>query len=72
MKKETIITTAVIFLAVGFLAGYITDAQINWNARQKAAQTAATPAEMPPRRRRFRSRRWSDAAAGLAGRPSSH
>jgi len=47
MKKETIIT-AVIFLAVGFLAGYITDAQMNWSARQKAAQTAATPAEMPP------------------------
>ena len=47
MKKETIIT-AVIFLAVGFLAGYITDAQMNWNARQKAAQTAATPSEMPP------------------------
>jgi cytochrome c-type biogenesis protein CcmH/NrfG len=47
MKKETIIT-AVIFLAVGFLAGYITDAQMNWSARQKAAQTAVTPSEMPP------------------------
>ena len=47
MKKETIIT-AVIFLAVGFLAGYITDAQMNWSARPKAAQTAATPSEMPP------------------------
>ena len=47
MKKETIIT-AVIFLAVGFLAGYITDAQMNWNSRQKAAQTATTPPEMPP------------------------
>jgi len=47
MKKETIIT-AVIFLAVGFLAGYITDAQINWSARQKPAQTAPTPSEMPP------------------------
>ena len=46
MKKETIIT-AVIFLAVGFLAGYITDAQMNWNARQKAAQTTSTPSEMP-------------------------
>jgi tetratricopeptide (TPR) repeat protein len=43
MKKETI-ATAVIFLAVGFLAGYITDAQVNWNGRQKAAATA----EMPP------------------------
>ncbi len=47
MKKETIIT-AVIFLAVGFLAGYITDAQMNWSARQKVAQTAAMPSEMPP------------------------
>ena len=47
MKKETIITAA-IFLAVGFLAGYITDAQINWSARQKMVQTAATPSEMPP------------------------
>ena len=47
MKKETIIT-AVIFLAVGFLAGYITDAQINWTARQKAAQRAVAPSEMPP------------------------
>jgi tetratricopeptide (TPR) repeat protein len=47
MKKETIIT-AVIFLAVGFLAGYITDAQMNWNARQKAAQTATMPSAMPP------------------------
>jgi cytochrome c-type biogenesis protein CcmH/NrfG len=46
MKKETIIT-AVIFLAVGFLAGYITEAQLNWSARQKAAQTAGPP-EMPP------------------------
>jgi tetratricopeptide (TPR) repeat protein len=47
MKKETMIT-AVIFLAVGFLAGYITDAQMNWSARQKAAQSAPTPSEMPP------------------------
>ena len=38
MKKETI-ATAVIFLVVGFLAGYITDAQLNWNGRQKATQT---------------------------------
>lgn len=47
MKKETVIT-AVVFLAVGFLAGYITDAQMNWSARQKPAQSAATPSEMPP------------------------
>jgi tetratricopeptide (TPR) repeat protein len=59
MKKETIIT-AVIFLAVGFLAGYITDAQMNWNGRQKAAQAAASP-EMPPS--------GADAAAPAAGAP---
>jgi tetratricopeptide (TPR) repeat protein len=47
MKKETIIT-AVIFLAVGFLAGYITDAQINWNGRQKAAPAASAAPDMPP------------------------
>jgi len=47
MKKETIIT-AVVFLAVGFLAGYITDAQMNWNTHQKAAQIAPSPSEMPP------------------------
>lgn len=35
MKKETIIT-AVVFLTVGFLAGYITDSQINWNAKKRA------------------------------------
>jgi tetratricopeptide (TPR) repeat protein len=44
MKKETIIT-AIIFLAVGFLAGYVTDAQMHWNG-QKAAPTAAPPSEM--------------------------
>ncbi len=44
MKKETIIT-AVVFLVVGFLAGYITDAQMNWSGRQKAAMP--TPQEMP-------------------------
>ncbi len=46
MKKETI-ATAVIFLAVGFLAGYITNDQMNWNARQKPAQTGMAPG-MPP------------------------
>jgi len=38
VKKETIIT-AIVFLAVGFLAGYITDAQLNWNAQKRAAST---------------------------------
>jgi len=47
MKKETIIT-AVVFLAVGFLAGYITDAQLNWNGRPKAAPTASATPDMPP------------------------
>lgn len=46
MKKETI-ATAVIFLAVGFLAGYITDAQLNWKARQKTASPLMPP-EAPP------------------------
>jgi len=44
MKKETVLT-ALVFLVVGFLAGYITDAQLNWNARQKSAVTAGPPAE---------------------------
>jgi tetratricopeptide (TPR) repeat protein len=47
MKKETIIT-AVIFLAVGFLGGYITQAQLSWNKTHKAAPAAAAPPEMPP------------------------
>jgi cytochrome c-type biogenesis protein CcmH/NrfG len=47
MKKETIIT-AVIFLAVGFLAGYITEAQLEWSGHQKTTQTVAAPPEMPP------------------------
>jgi len=48
MRKETILT-AVVFLVVGFLAGYITDAQLSWSGRQKAAMTtpAAMPAGMP-------------------------
>ncbi len=47
MRKETIIT-AVVFFAVGFLVGYITDAQLNWSGRQKAAVAgAAAPADMP-------------------------
>jgi len=45
MKKETVLT-AVVFLVVGFLAGYITDAQLNWSARQKAA-VAGSPPQMP-------------------------
>lgn len=39
MKKETIIT-AIIFFGVGFLAGYIYDAQKNWNAQRRAAASA--------------------------------
>ena len=48
MKKETILT-AVVFFVVGFLAGYITDAQMNWSGRQKAVMTATPrmPSEMP-------------------------
>jgi len=48
---------------VGFLAGYITDAQVNWNAHQKSAQTAATPSAMPPAlRQRFRN--WRETEIG--------
>jgi tetratricopeptide (TPR) repeat protein len=48
MKKETILT-AVVFLVVGFLAGYITEAQMNWSGRQKAGMTATPgmPSQMP-------------------------
>jgi len=40
MKKETLLT-AVVFLVVGFLAGYITAAQMGWSGRQKGAMTAS-------------------------------
>jgi cytochrome c-type biogenesis protein CcmH/NrfG len=48
MKKETILA-AVVFFVLGFLAGYITDAQMNWSGRQKAVMTAtpSMPSEMP-------------------------
>jgi cytochrome c-type biogenesis protein CcmH/NrfG len=46
VRRETILT-AVVFLVVGFLAGYITDAQLNWNARQRAAMTTGPSPEMP-------------------------
>jgi len=45
MKKETVLTAAV-FLVVGFLAGYITDAQLNWSARQKGV-VVDSPHQMP-------------------------
>ncbi len=41
MKKETILT-AIVFFIVGFLAGYITDAQFRWSAAQKST-TAGGP-----------------------------
>jgi cytochrome c-type biogenesis protein CcmH/NrfG len=48
MKKQTVLT-AVVFFVLGFLAGYITDAQMNWRGRQKAVMTAtpSMPSEMP-------------------------
>ena len=69
MKKETTITviTAVVFLAVGFLAGYITDAQLNWSARQKPAATAA-PSEMPA----SGAASQSTTGAGMPGLPEGH
>jgi cytochrome c-type biogenesis protein CcmH/NrfG len=39
MKKETILA-AVVFFVAGFLAGYITDAQMHWSGRQIADQRA--------------------------------
>lgn len=41
MKKETIIT-AIVFFGVGFLSGYIYDAQKNWSAQQRAAAVPHT------------------------------
>jgi tetratricopeptide (TPR) repeat protein len=41
VKKETIIT-AIIFFGVGFLTGYIYDAQTNWSAQQRAANAPHT------------------------------
>jgi tetratricopeptide (TPR) repeat protein len=39
----------VVFFVVGFLAGYITDAQLSWSGRQKAVMpaTSSMPSEMP-------------------------
>jgi hypothetical protein len=53
VKKETVIT-AIVFLAVGFLAGYITDSQLNWSAKKTASVAGSdhvheqAPAGMPP------------------------
>ena len=41
MKKETLLT-AVVFLVVGFLAGYITAAQMGWSGRQKGVMTSSS------------------------------
>jgi cytochrome c-type biogenesis protein CcmH/NrfG len=47
MRKETV-ATAIVFFAVGFLAGYITDAQMNWSAKQRAPMMGqASSSEMP-------------------------
>lgn len=46
MKKETVIT-AVVFFAVGFLAGYIYDAQKNWNAQRAAASAPHAREDAP-------------------------
>jgi cytochrome c-type biogenesis protein CcmH/NrfG len=46
MKRKTILT-AIVFFVVGFLAGYITDAQMNWSARLKPAVTGGPSLEMP-------------------------
>jgi len=64
MKKETILT-AVVFLVVGFLAGYITDAQLNWSGRQKAVTTgdASMPSGGAP---------GAAQGGGMAGLPEGH
>jgi tetratricopeptide (TPR) repeat protein len=46
LRKETIIT-AIVFFAVGFLAGYIYDAQKNWNAQRAAASATHVRDEAP-------------------------
>lgn len=43
MKKETIIT-AMVFLVVGFFAGYIAEAEFNWNAPEKMSAAGAVAA----------------------------
>ncbi len=67
MKKETILT-AVVFLVVGFLAGYITDAQMNWSGRQKAATTATAsmPSGMPG------GAAGAAQGGGMSGLPEGH
>lgn len=42
MKRETLIT-ALVFLVVGFFIGYITEAEFNWNAPEKAGSTSFAP-----------------------------
>jgi tetratricopeptide (TPR) repeat protein len=63
VRKEIVIT-AIVFFGVGFLAGYIYDAQKNWNAQQKAVSTAAPAGSGMP----------SGAAAtgGMQGLPEGH
>jgi TPR repeat protein len=68
MKKETILT-AVVFFVVGFLAGYITDAQMSWSGRQKALMTATPgmPSEMPSG-----SASSTAQGGGMPGLPEGH
>jgi len=67
MKKETILT-AVVFLVVGFLAGYITDAQLNWSGRQKGLMTStpSMPSGMPG------GAAGAVQGGGMAGLPEGH
>ena len=41
MKKETVIT-ATVFLAIGFLAGYIYDSERNWSRQEQPSASAET------------------------------
>ena len=45
MRKETVITAAV-FLAVGFLAGYIYDSERNWSRQELPASPSGRPASL--------------------------
>jgi len=46
MRKETIVV-AVAFFVLGFLAGYVYDAQQNWKTQQRAASGVRTAEQIP-------------------------
>jgi cytochrome c-type biogenesis protein CcmH/NrfG len=68
VKKETltIVVTAAVFFAVGFLAGYITDAQMHFNKQQPSTMAAGMP---PPG---DASGGQQSAASSMPGLPEGH